>query len=314
MRFGRFFVRVVIPKMPFFLLATSILILSQSANFIRYASAHAAAIGFWRLLMATVVLLPIVLYKKQWRQITHASTKIKLQILLTSILLYIHFFFWFLSVQKTSIANSMILFSTNPLFTAIGAWIFFREKMARRHFVALLFCFAGIFWMVKDSLAFNPEHFQGDVLGFFCAIAFSAYVLSGKSLRHKMDNPPFALATYFFCSLFFLATMLYLRLPMLQYDGKTWAAYAALAIGSTLLGHSLFTHCLQYFNVNLMSCSTLVEPIFSALMANYLFGEPIRNSAVVGFCFVSVGILTLYYPYLLALGGKKLVQEDRAAL
>lgn len=283
--------------MPIFYLIIAILILSQSGNIIRFAQADASAIGFWRLVIAVAILIPWTLAKKQMPQLTRASRQTKIRVWLCGFVLFFHFYTWFLSVQKTTIANSMILFSMNPLFTAIGAWIFFHEKMQKRHLVSLGLCFAGIFWMMKDSLRFNPEHFVGDLLGFLCAIGFSAYILLSKGLRGKLDNAPFALGTYFTCGVFFVIVMFQQKIPFTGYSQQTWAAFLALAIGSTLLGHALFTHCLKYLNVNMMSCSTLVEPIFSALAASYLFGEAIRPAAIVGFVLVTFGILVLYYPY-----------------
>jgi len=300
--------------MPVVLLIIAILVLSQSANFIRFAHADASAIGFWRLLMACMILLPIVFYKKQFSELQKTSTKQKVQIFFCAFFLFVHFYFWFLSVQKTTVANSMILFTTNPLFTAIGAWFFFHEKLQKRHAISLVLCFSGIFWMVRESLEINPKNFQGDILGFLCAIAFSAYVLSGKSLRNSLSNLPFVLSIYAVCGFFFFVAMLVTHAPFLGYDAQTWASFAALTIGSTLLGHALFTHCLKYLNINFMSCSTLVEPVISALTASYLFGEAIRSAAVTGFVFVTLGILTLYSPYFYDLFTKKTVQPKRLTL
>lgn len=281
--------------MPLLSLITSLFLLSQSAIFIRIAEAPAAAIGFWRLVIACPILLLLLLWKKKNLSI---SRKDAASILLCAFFLFSHWYTWVLAVQKTSTANAIILFCSNPIYIAVGAWIFYRERIGRRHGLSLVICFLGIFVMVKGSLKLSPEHLRGDAIGFLSSILFAAYVLSSKGIRRRLDNIPFSLSIYSLCCAAFLAVALLKGEALFGYSGKTWAAFSALAFGSTLLGHSLFTYCLNHFNVNLMSVSTLSEPVFTALVALWVFGEPVRVGTAFGFLLVTAGILVLYWPYL----------------
>jgi drug/metabolite transporter (DMT)-like permease len=66
----------------------------------------------------------------------------------------------------------------------------------------------------------------------------------------------------------------------------------------------LFTHCLQFFDVNFLSIATLVEPVFTAISGYVFFGEPITRGGALGFFLVGAGILSLYLPQL-RLRGKR---------
>lgn len=282
--------------MPVLILTISLLVLSQSAIFVRMAEAHAVAIGFWRMVIALPLLLGILFWKRASREVTRLQARQWGELAICGFFLFAHFYTWFISIQKTSLAHSMILFCTNPLFTAVGAWVFFREKASLRHGVAMVLCFAGIFFLLSDKA--GPGNREGDLWGVACAILFSAYVLMGRHLRKGMSNLPFSLATYSFCALYFAGMMLALGLPFLGYSPKTWIAFSGLAFGSTLLGHSLFTYSLQFFHVNALSISTLVEPIFTAASGRIFFGEPVTRMGILGFLFVGAGIVFLYFPYL----------------
>lgn len=285
-------------SMPALTLALSIFVLSQSAIFIRYAEAPAAAIGFWRMILALPVLVVLLFWKRRWGNVFRLRSQQWMALFLCGFFLFAHFHTWFLSVQKTTLANAMILFGLNPLFTAIGAWIFFREKMEWRHGLALVLCLLGLYFLLEESLQLSASHFEGYVLGIICAIFFSAYVLVSKGIRRDLHNVPFALVTYTVCMVCFALLMSLTAVPFLGYPTNSWIGFAGLAFGSTLLGHSLFTHSLQFFNVNLMSISTLVEPILTAISAYILFREPLSRGAVFGFFFVTLGILAMYFPYL----------------
>jgi drug/metabolite transporter (DMT)-like permease len=274
-----------------------LIVLSQSAVWIRLAAASADALGFWRMAIALPVLAVLVTRHRAWSEVRALRLRQWLALFLCGFFLYAHFFTWFLSVQKTTMANSMIVFSINPLFTAVGAWIFFRERLQRRHGIALGLCFLGIYFMMRDSIQINPSHFAGDLLGIACAILFSAYVLTSKGIRQNLNNLPFAFITYNFVGIFFALTMLFFGTPFFAYSARTWTAFCGLAFGSTILGHSMFTYCLQFFNVNLMSISTLTEPMLTALSGYVFFSEPLSRGAVIGFLFVAAGIVALYWPF-----------------
>ncbi len=280
--------------MPTLTLFLSLFVLSQSAIFIRFANTHAVAIGFWRMLIALPVLLVFLLWRGKAQELKALSRKQWLAIFFCGFFLFAHFYTWFLSVQKTSLAHSMILFCANPLFTALGAWIFFRERATVRYVLAMAFCFAGIYCLLMDKQGVHS--LEGDVLGILCSVLFSAYVLMGKGIRKNVSNLPFAFATYSVCVGFFFVQMLALGLPFFSYTPQAWAAFTALAFGSTLLGHSLFTYCLQFFSVNFLSVATLVEPLFTSLSGYLLFHEPLTRAGMIGFFLVGVGIIILYLP------------------
>lgn len=282
--------------MPIFLLIVMVLVLSQSGIWIRLASLDPAIIGFWRMLLASLILIPAILYQKQWRQLTHISRSNLRHVFLCGTLLFIHFYLWFSSVQKTTVANAMVYFTLNPVFTAFGAWIFFREKISVRHLASMILGFSGVVWMMRESFVVRPELFLGDVLGFLCALAFSAYVLSGKYLRNRMDNAPLALGIYIVCGVWFMGAMLLLGAPFSGYSNMGWIGIAGLTIGSTLLGHFLLMYIVKFLNVNLISCATLVEPVFTAITAYWLFSEPVSRGTVIGFILIALGVLVLYSP------------------
>ncbi len=279
------------------LLIIAVVVLSQSGNWIRFAGhVDPAAFGFWRMFLASLVLIPVVVWRKQAKQLIKISPAHAMHLFLCGTLLFIHFYLWFTSVQKTVVANSMVLFTLNPVFTAIGAWVLFRERVYLRHFVSLILGFAGVVWMMKENLKFHPELFLGDMLGLLCAIAFSAYVLSGKYLRARMDNTPMALGVYVVCGAWFFIAMLALKIPFVGYGTHGWIGIAGLTLGSTLLGHFLLTYLVKFLNVNLISYATLAEPVLTALVAYWLFKEPITPGTVAGFVLISLGVLVLYAP------------------
>lgn len=282
--------------MPALALVLSLVVLSHSGIFIRFCRADAAAIGFWRMAIAVPLLLAFLLARGQWGKVTGLRRAQWASLALCGFFLFSHWWTWFVAVQKTSLANSMVLFAISPLFTAVGAWFLYREPMTRRHAVALVFCFAGVAALFGGTLALEPAHLGGDLLGLLASILFSAYVLVSKGIRRQLDNLPFTVVTYSSSGLFFLVLMAARGIPFFGYDGTTWAAFFALAFGPTLTGHALFTWCLQFFNVNLMNILILTEPVIASASAYFIFQEPLTLHQAAGFALIACGVLALFMP------------------
>ncbi|MCM2280970.1 MAG: DMT family transporter [Bdellovibrionaceae bacterium] len=276
----------------------SIVVLSQAATLIRFADAHALAIVFWRLVFATLLLAPLGLRRGGWKQAATLSRSERWQLFASGVLIFVHFFFFFRSVQETSIANSTILFSLNPVFTAIGAWVLFRERVSKHLVVALTVGILGVAVLFGETWAQAEAagSWQGNLYGILSAACFSGYILTGKRVRASMANTTYATWIYAQAALYGGFACLALDIPLGGYTPTTWWAFLALAVLPTLLGHALFTYCLNYLNITFMSCMTLVEPLLAALVAYWLFSEPFTAWAGAAFVLTCVSVLALYWP------------------
>lgn len=221
-----------------------------------------------------------------------------LQTALSGFFIFIHFYFFFRSVQETTVANSTILFCTNPLFTALGALLFFREKISTHLITAALLGGAGVVILLGGDAFYSKHLWQGDLWGLACAATFSAYILSGKFLRLRISNLTYAFSIYLQTVLWSAALMWQESIPFFNYSQSTWIAFFALAIFPTLLGHAIFTYCLRFLNVNFMSCATLIQPVFATASAAWFFNEQLSSSAAAGFLLTAVAVIILYFPYL----------------
>lgn len=280
-----------------FLFLVSIVVLSQAGTLIRFADANALVICFWRLLFAVLLLVPFVVRGGRWRELTKLDRPEVRPLLASGLLLFIHFYFFFRSVQETTVANATIIFSINPISTALGAWLMFRERVRLHLLIALILGLLGVVVLFGETwLAGRLGAWRGDLWGVLSAIAFSAYILTGKQVRQKVSNLPFAACIYLQTAIYAGLACLLLDIPLHGHTPTTWWAFVALAIFPTLFGHAIFTHCLNYLDVTFMSCMTLVEPLLAAVAAYYLFGEPFTPWAGVAFVLTCASVLVLYAP------------------
>lgn len=288
-----------------FLFITAIVILSQAGTLIRFAEADSLAICFWRLLFASVVLTPLSFARRSSRDpLFRLSNSDFGYLLLTGVFLFLHFYFFFRSVQETTVANAAILFNLNPVTTAIGAYLIFKERISIHLTLACALGFAGVGFLFFES-TLSSMHTpisgtNGQLWGVCSAFCFSGYILAGKHLRSRLPNLIFAWAIYLETALLAALSMMTLGIPFMGYSETTWWAFVALAILPTLLGHAIFTYCLNFMDVNFMSCMTLVEPVLAALAAHYLFKENLSAHSSAAFFLTSLSVVALYWEPILS--------------
>lgn len=263
-----------------------ILAASTASIFIRQAQAYGPSIviAAGRLIMASLVLAIIVAFKH--RAELRALTQRELGLgLLSGLFLAFHFAFWITSLEYTSVASSVIMVSTAPLWVALLAPLTIREKVSRLAFSGMgLALMGGIIVGLSDSCILTNgalqcpplsefvagEAFLGDMLALVGALAAAGYLLIGRQLREKMTLIPYIFVVYGMAAVVLVLAMFAMGESPTGYPLPMYLWIGLLAIVPQLLGHSTFNWALRYLSAAYVSITLLGEPIGSAILA-YIF-------------------------------------------
>jgi drug/metabolite transporter (DMT)-like permease len=277
-------------------LSVGILAISFAAIFIKFCDdVPAIMIATYRLVLASAVLLAVAKSKR----VRFARYK-KRQIaacVLGGLLLALHFSFWISSLKYTSVASSVVLVTTNPIFVGILSYLFFKERQSFELIVGILLSLAGsIILAVGDSglqgLAIqNPSTLLGDALALLGAVMASGYWVVGYKLREEMDILPYTTMVYSFSALFLLLISLTARLPFTGYRPASYLFMALLAVIPQLIGHTLINWALKHLKASLVAISILGEPIGAIILAYFFFRETIGPSQLVGMSLIFLAII-----------------------
>src|SRR4030042_3827288 len=110
----------------YILLPIGIIAISTASIFIKLCDAPVLIIATYRMMLASLILMPFACYEKTWR----GWEKDKIGwLLLSGLFLSLHFAFWIASLKYTSVASSVVLVTTHPIFVGIGGWLFLQERI-----------------------------------------------------------------------------------------------------------------------------------------------------------------------------------------
>ena len=133
--------------------------------------------------------------------------------------LALHFATWITSLQYTSVASSVVLVTTTPLWVALFAPIFLRERVGPAAVTGMVLALVGgIVIGLSDACAwqagrltcpslrtfFAGTTFLGDFLALFGAWMAAGYLLVGRKLREKLSLVPYIFVVYGMAALAFL--------------------------------------------------------------------------------------------------------------
>jgi len=274
---------------PYLAVLVGVFAVSFSSLFVRLSSAPAMIIATYRLLFTFALLAPFSLARHAvelralpWRQRGLAAA--------SGICLALHFVTWFISLQYTSVASSVVLVTIQPVFVVIGSWLFFRERISRLAIFGGGLALCGSIVIGASDFQLEMRAFLGDLLALAAAVFVSGYLLIGRRLRGGVSLPAYTFFTYGSSALVLVLASLASRTPFAPYPLRDWLLFLALAVVCTILGHTVFNWVLRYVQASVVSVSVLGEPLGAILWASVFLGEYPSPRQMIGAGFIFGGL------------------------
>ena len=283
------------PFSPYLPLIFGVFAVSTGAIFARLADAPALVTAAYRVGLATLMLAPFALWSARY-EIGRLSRRDLLLAATAGLFLALHFATWISSLDYTSVANSVVLVNTNPLWVGVLTPLIARERVGRRTLAGILISVTGGVIIGMGDFAGGPRALFGDLLALIGSICAAVYLLLGRNLRRKLSLLAYVFVCYGSAAVFLWLVVLILRLPVTGYSSGTVAAFLGMALVSQIIGHSSYNWALRWFSAGLIAVTLLGEPIISTVLAFFLFDEGLTWSKVAG------GVCILSAIYIVASG------------
>lgn len=285
------------PFNPYLPLIVGVFAVSTGAIFARLAEAPALVTAAYRVGLAALMLAPFAWWKAR-DEIRKLSRSDGLLAALAGLFLALHFATWISSLDYTSVANSVVLVNTNPLWVGLLTPLIAKERVGRRTVLGILISVAGGVIIGLGDFSGGSRALFGDLLALVGSICAAVYLLLGRKLRPKLSLLPYVFVCYGSAAVLLWAVVLILGLPITGYSSGTVTAFWAMALISQIIGHSSYNWALKWLSAGLIAVTLLGEPIFSTILAYFLFDEGLTGAKLVG------GIFILSAIYLVAAGEK----------
>ena len=262
---------------------------SLSAPLIRISTAPSMVLVFYRVLIASVLLIPYALIRNR-EEFRQMGRKTALLCLMSGLFLGLHFASYFQALRYTSIASAVALVDTEVFFVAFMMFFFFREIIPLRAWAGILFTFTGSMLIALSDAGGGEHVLLGDLIALAGAACLAVYTILGKVCRKEISTTAYTTLVYSSAALTVLVILLCTGTPVLGYEPVNWLSALGMAVFCTLLGHSVFNWALKYESAAFLSTVKLLEPVFAAILGVLLFREIPSKQVMLGGFIVILGV------------------------
>lgn len=260
--------------------------ISSASIIIRLANTAAPALAFWRLAITTLLLLATSFWRLDLRCVRGVRI---IYVLVSGLMLGLHFITWIESLRYISIAVSVTLVTTHPVFTAFLSYLLMKESLRKSQYVGMIICLLGISIMsLVGSLTVNS--YYGVVLALCGAFTASTYFLIGRYLRQSCRLTEYVIPTYSVATLTTLALAIGLGVNLINHTITTWGLIVLLALGPMLGGHTVLNYLLRFMNAATVATVAACEPVGATLLGILVLNEVPDIQVVLGMLITLLGV------------------------
>jgi drug/metabolite transporter (DMT)-like permease len=270
---------------PFAVLALALVAVSHGAIFARLADAPALAIAAWRVGLAALVVLPVAAAAPRRPVAGLAPIACACG---AGLLLALHFATWIASLEHTTIARSVLLVSTSPIWVALLQFVTGRGLPTPLLGLALVLAIVGA--SIVSGGVRGEAAMAGDLLALTGGMAMAGYFLLSRQAQAELSFRAYLGIAYGSAAATLWIALAVTDTTMWGFDAGTWWALAAMALVSQLVGHSGYNWSLRHLNPLFVAVVSVGEPVLASALGWWLLGEPIDGRTAAGGLLILAGI------------------------
>jgi drug/metabolite transporter (DMT)-like permease len=272
------------------IVALGVVATSLAAIFVRLADAPGVVVAAYRMLFAGLILLPWTLMALRRTPLTRQNLPFAL---FAGLMLAGHFATWISSLSYTTVAASVTLVSTGPIWMALFSWLFLRLAPSLSVITGVMIAVLGgaLIGFASAGQDEGGMSLLGNGLALAGAIFMAAYLLLGRSAQRRgLTLQAYVGVAYAVAAIALLPLPWLFGHGYLAYSRETFFWILLLALIPQLVGHTSYNYAMRHLDPTLVATLTLLEPLGAGMLAFALFGEVPPALTLLGALLVLVGV------------------------
>lgn len=256
----------------FILALTGALALSPDGLLVRLVDADNVTALFWRgfLIFLILFIYQAGLYKTAVFKEFFPKTKIEL---LAGILAGLGTAAFMLSIQHTTVANTLVILSTMSLFAALFSMVFLKERFGIRTWTAIIFAIVGIVIVFAENLSGGT--LTGNLIALLCAIITASFLTLIRA------NPQLNVCALVGCGGLYISVPTFFMAASLSLDPASGAAVLAMCLLNAY-AHVALGMAGKYIPAPEVTLMMLLETVIGPVWVWAIISETPSPNALIG--------------------------------
>ena len=244
------------------------------------------ALAAVRVVGAALLLMPLLAWRGQMRELRRHWRPIFVVGLTNSALPFVFFGYAALSINA---GLSAIFNAASPLFVAVIAWIWLKDRLTPVRTLGLAVGFAGVLWLAWDKASFKPGGSGWAVVA--CIAASACYGFAANFTKRRLtgvSSMAVAAGSQLSAALVLLlpAALLWPATPL---PASAWAMAAVLAFACTGLAYLMYFRLISNVGPANAITVTFMVPMFALLWGWLFLGETLSLQMAAGCLVILLG-------------------------
>ncbi len=287
-RRGLWFLRLSQNTLAYLALVFSVLVLSLSALFVRWAGVPGTVTSFYRMAIAGVF-LTVFIGKRSAARLPGRKALLLLP-LLGGLFTALDHTVWSTAIGMTNIANATLLNNIAPLWVALVAFLFWKERLSKLFWIGLALALVGAGVVFGSDLLFATHLTLGDVLALFSSLFYAGYFLITQRSRNHFETIPYVWLTVITAAVVLLVVNLATGQQLTGFPPQTYLIFLGAALISQIGGYFSMVYALGQLPAAVVAPTMIAQPVLTALLAIPFAGEFLSPAQWLGGCAVLLGI------------------------
>lgn len=279
---------------PYLALFGGVVFIGFAAIIIKLSEAPGIVTAFYRMAIASVILVWPFLYSLIVAK-TRLNSKGVLFALLAGICFGLDMSSWSTGVVMSNATIPTLMANLAPIWVGFGSMILFKEKHKRIFWYGLILAVAGVITVLGNDLSSSIKQLYGTLLGVLAGIFYGCFYLFSQPGRKLLNTLSFLFISTIGSTLILTLFIFVFDYSLTGYSMNTWLLFLAIGIGVQVFGWMMVNYSQGYLPASIVSATLLGQPVLTALFAIGLLKEKLTMWHIAGGLIVIAGIYLVHY-------------------
>lgn len=264
------------------LTSLGVFIMSLESLFIKFTTVSPFLFSFYIGIFMFISMFSTFIFKEKAVLKKALTTNLPMMIVCATLMGTSNIFF-ITAVKTTTVANVVIIFSTAALFSALFAYLFYKERITKNIIIASFFMFVGLFIIFNDKLEIGS--FEGNIYALFCTALFAtSYVLlsrykdMNRVILTAFSGLALSIIAFFFCD-------------ELVIDFRTLAVVMIMGLLISPISRVLLGTGAKYISASEVSLLMIIETIMAPIWVWIFLNEVPSSYTFIGGSIIIVTLI-----------------------
>lgn len=254
----------------------AVMLFGLSGVIAQFVEVPAVMVALGRVICSSILLFLIAVIKKDSLKLN--SKKDYGMIILTGVVMAIHWTTFFQSIQVSSVAIGTITFSTFPLFLTFLEPLAFHEKLQKRNIFSAVILLAGVVITIPEFSMANHTTI-GIIWGMICSFTYAVLTMANRYFSSRYTGR--------IICMYEQGTAAVVLLPAIFIVDATWripdlAGVAVIGFICTAFAYSLYVSAQKGVKAQTAGIISGMETVYGILYALLFLGEVPRMRELIG--------------------------------